>query len=918
MHHQPSPPGTTEPNDQLVLHDDVHTAIAREIPSDAELTSWLEGAEPARDATGNPRDSQGQMVAKAFVTLCENTSYIRKELSKDPNQWAIDLPCVSIKSPYIVEPEIPHRGDRDHNGRLVRRAVWPSHFTDLDEKKLSKFKEYLSTEKRGVTGTKDVHVRNMRRFLGALDVEDDVPVTDPAVLVSFVTSDLLPILMRTQAWASKLYWTDGLITALDYYIDHMKDEIGKMEPLNQDVKWDKYNNQLNRLKDKIRHNWRGLVEDWKIVKCHQRAKWDRDAYAKFPKIKDIQAGVKRAYCIIKAAFDKYKDAASMPPNVWSQVNEAIVFAITYDTFCGRRGEWEKMLLRNMLLVLQATQTLKDGRVVPQDWIQCDEHKTYKTYGDISKWLSPGLLEAFKLYVQLPRKDGDIRYPYLLFNHHSATTHKVTFSKRDPWLTVRLPLLLRRFSRRIITESETTCIPNHTLVRKWIHTFLMSMVQDQTKLKDIMEIIDAHGHGVQDKHYHIKFPQDDSQLAQKVHTAAFGGQVPFPSEADMDAFLKEQEANGWSLEEDDLENVPNEGEELDEDSNSDWLHDWEKVPSMGTEWLDHVFLIPKSHAVPVIPLEEVKNPEFELNPDLVDFKERIDAISKRNPVPEYKPSKWLLQLKPADKTTRFTGTQTMWTAIMDCTYPALQDLSIDFKVPQVVESVHRLRLTDGSSDPSQSSALTDAGEPAHKHQRTSAAASDAAAAASGDQLTNFERMQAKQQTYALGYDLAEIRSEALNLTPEQQAQIIEANTIEQDVAIIQSLPADGEGTKRAKKLRRDIHPAKLVLYEKYKPPDYKMVKEGNLDPKATEFLKKTFEDWHAKYEHIVGPDDVPYGHEYYLDLRIICIMRKEGITSRHSEKVCKSNMEAIITMRQRAADKLADATKKAQKSADNVD
>ena len=146
-----------------------------------------------------------------------------------------------------------------------------------------------------------------------------------------------------------------------------------------------------------------IRDSWKIVKCQQRAEWDRDLYRRMPKTADIQAGVKQAYCTVKAAFDKYSGAEAMPARVWARVNEAVVFALTYDTFCGRRGEWEKMLLKDM----------KKALAEKKNWIQCKEHKTYKTYGDIAKWLSPSLFEMFSLYVQLPR-DGSEAYPYLIF------------------------------------------------------------------------------------------------------------------------------------------------------------------------------------------------------------------------------------------------------------------------------------------------------------------------------------------------------------------------------------------------------------------------------------------------------------------------------------------------------------------------
>ena len=97
----------------------------------------------------------------------------------------------------------------------------------------------------------------------------------------------------------------------------------------------------------------------------------------------------------------------------------------------------------------------------------------------------------------------------------------------------------------------------------------------------MTIIDAHGTEAQDKFYHIRFPEDDAQLAQEVHTAAFGGQVAFPSQQELDEFIA---LEGDDFDKDDLDDMPDDHDELDEDSSSDLVNDWEKLPTMSDELL----------------------------------------------------------------------------------------------------------------------------------------------------------------------------------------------------------------------------------------------------------------------------------------------------------------------------------------------
>ena len=87
----------------------------------------------------------------------------------------------------------------------MRRAVWPKKFDDDSptDEQLEPFVNYLQTDGGGMEkSTRDKHVLNVGRFLGALDIEECYSIPDPAVLVSFTRSDLVSIMMRTQIWAA--------------------------------------------------------------------------------------------------------------------------------------------------------------------------------------------------------------------------------------------------------------------------------------------------------------------------------------------------------------------------------------------------------------------------------------------------------------------------------------------------------------------------------------------------------------------------------------------------------------------------------------------------------------------------------------------------------------------------------------------
>ena len=123
----------------------------------------------------------------------------------------------------------------------------------------------------------------------------------------------------------------------------------------------------------------------------------------------------------------------------------------------------------------------------------------------------------------------------------------------------------------------------------------------------------------------------------------------------------------NLEVDELEGVPDEDEELEEETNSDWLNDWEKLPSLGKNAavdLDKLFQIPQSKNVPFIPQHEMDTTNVNLMPGTEGFVEGIEAIAKRVPEREHVPTKWLMNLTPPDKHTGFAPTIEMWKAIID--------------------------------------------------------------------------------------------------------------------------------------------------------------------------------------------------------------------------------------------------------------
>lgn len=112
------------------------------------------------------------------------------------------------------------------------------------------------------------------------------------------------------------------------------------------------------------------------------------------KIPDMQEGVLKGYMILRHIVTKYGDTP-LSKKVRGQANASMAGAIAFDTFCGRKKEWE-------ILEYDYVKTVLDN----EGWyLECPDHKTAATYGTIAKLLTPGLFQALLAYSKLHRPSG---------------------------------------------------------------------------------------------------------------------------------------------------------------------------------------------------------------------------------------------------------------------------------------------------------------------------------------------------------------------------------------------------------------------------------------------------------------------------------------------------------------------------------
>ena len=199
----------------------------------------------------------------------------------------------------------------------------------------------------------------------------------------------------------------------------------------------------------------------------------------------------------------------LPRNVRGLANARVAGAVTFDTFCGRKEEWEEVendYVRSML-----------DKVA--DRIVCSNHKTMRQCEPTAKVLTHGLLDALKVYASLPRPRGFKSF----FVPASCTAPHVPFCS----------------SLKTICTVFLHVAPTVNYVRKWFHKALIQLTSDEEKLKEDLVVLDAHSKAVQGARYILR-PEDDVKEAHQLIKAVPGKTVSFPRDdhLTMDASSKD--------------------------------------------------------------------------------------------------------------------------------------------------------------------------------------------------------------------------------------------------------------------------------------------------------------------------------------------------------------------------------------------
>lgn len=477
----------------------VTAARPTDIPATRDVVRLLDEAtavipsQPVADTDATPRSLN--RVERLLEQL------IQRQTAGD--RWANDLPGVSIRLQY-VSCECPNPSSF---GR--RTGKWPVPIEGMESVNLSEFEDYLVSDKNykrwsaQVGDYKRALTRVMHMLLvGGKPITETSAAFDPGLFVSMYMNNTHNQLLSLNVLSPCYYWTRRVIEAMRLFAEFHVKRVSRLLLETGDTKWEGYKAALERLQADVEAGPSKRVTEVRAMRGRAKYKGDYNAIMNFPPVQVIQEGVLNAMRCLRDIRNRLEGKSATPPAMMGCANACIVFIIAANGFMGRIREWSRVLLAHF------QSQIANGL----DYLECDDHKTKSTYGDIAKWLADGTIEALQCYCSLPRRP---EVTTLLHPANISTAY------------VDIAKALLTGSKYFLPDSYTR--PRSNQWRKWYHSKMESIADTKEKLAKVFERIDAHSPGVQRTTYILRGPQDDAKLAKQIVELALGKPVSWPAQ-----------------------------------------------------------------------------------------------------------------------------------------------------------------------------------------------------------------------------------------------------------------------------------------------------------------------------------------------------------------------------------------------------
>ena len=384
---------------------------------------------------------------------------------------------------------------------------------------LPSFRSYLRGYDNKSKRRTDDLVLGIQRALDSIEVmpnparpnADAVDVSDASVLVGFHIHKVHDKLVDIPIMDPKFTWPRYVIEGITSYAEfHLKDlrDLALTPAAPPHVAG--YQNALESLIKDVNSGYKHRLERSRIESQIAKRRFDRARLDEFPSVPRLQHAVREGYIVLGKVNQHYKSTGRMTSRMWGAANSSLSGGIHFDTFCGRRHEWEHAKFAVIIDVLKKHQT----------WFPTDDHKMRRVYGEIAKKITPGLFVAFDIYATFPRPDDCETF---LVPVQSAAGGALSLLSHQA-----------TFCRRHLADCEG--IPYLTNInRKWWHTDMMRLTRDMESLKELFCVLDAHSKEVQGTHYILRSAADDVRLADELIKAKLGETVAFPSDEEIELY-----------------------------------------------------------------------------------------------------------------------------------------------------------------------------------------------------------------------------------------------------------------------------------------------------------------------------------------------------------------------------------------------
>jgi hypothetical protein len=505
----------------------------------------------------------------------------------DTTKWIRTLPQVGVKQSYLECDTPPVKGEGD-----CQRAKWPKEKL-VDAVDVDDYSTWLHSNMNKKEGLAGQWVMGASRVLGMLDVSpEDLPKTDVQIMVALFQSKQHTMLLASPLLKKRFYWTATLLNGfINYAKFHERTLVnrslqGDACPFNEN-----YRKCLSAMVDDLRMGNLKRCAEAKDLSIGRKLDKDRALLKKFPKVDRLQEAVRRAYMTLQIVVRQTIKQGFVTRRQRGLMNQVIALAYHFDTFGGRKWELEHAGYHAILKIIEEMSEV----------FMCKNHKTLKTYGELAKLITPGLLAALSCYNEAPRPDG---FEYFL-------VPAVEGSK-----CVSISNALAGGCHRFLPDEEVW--PTNLLTRKFVHKKLIALTKDEKKLKQMMVILDGHSLGIIDKHYLLKDPEDDIILAKALVNAVFGTTVTWPTEADIAA--KKDECPDWFKLANDIANGTeclehaNEDELIVDEAQDEEYDDDDEVP-MEPWSFGHLFGIAAPGELELLPLIDATDPTIPLQDEI---------------------------------------------------------------------------------------------------------------------------------------------------------------------------------------------------------------------------------------------------------------------------------------------------------------